>query len=405
MKKTILISIGNFFYEPTASIRNSGFSNSAASRKNKSLLQAVSHALNSTSAILSFSRPPLSKSTKSYYPASALELAKSLIYISAPYFKSRYISLAASILFMIRVLCRYYKRGQSQLQLILLYYNPNITHWPLIIASRILGYHNVLQLEDLPTGHSLHHTLMRLALRSFYGPRFFKAWLVTSPGFTKYADSNIPVYCYYGVINALPKIKTLDIFYSIDSARQVLRFLFSGTLDTDSGALLLYKSLLLLQDIYNNSRILIEFHITGSGSLERLFHDLNSTNSLISFIYHGCLLESDFNHLLSQSHFGLSLKLRSGLYGDTTFPSKLFTYLNHSLVPISTRLPQVLECFGNSIIYTDENPDSVAETIVEATRHSSYSFHHAKLSHAYDKHNMSKCGQDLSCFLIKQCLN
>lgn len=367
----LIISVGNFFYEPVASIRNSQFSNSAASRKNLFLLDALSSHSHYKPFILSYSRPPRSNLSFVYYKSKIARISRSLIYLSAAFssslFTSHFVSFL-SILSLLFAITRKYKYHRAP---IAIYYNINLAHLPLILCTKILGFRNVLQLEDLPTRFPLNNYISRLFIKSFYSRLFFSAWIVTSLYFLKHSAPSMPVYEYYGVIKREQCINKSHINSTSSSAREI-NFIFSGTLDADSGCILLYNSLLQLDKIYSNFEKIINIFITGAGTNHSLLSQITMTNPNINVITCGVLEDSSLANLLDSCHYGFSLKLLKGEYGITTFPSKLFTYLNHSVMPISTRLPQVVNCFSDLIFYTDENSKSLSSLIISLVQDAAY---------------------------------
>ena len=111
-------------------------------------------------------------------------------------------------------------------------------------------------------------------------------------------------------------------------------------------------------------------HIAGFGTeddLEDLFQQIENSNLLFpcKIVYEGFLQGEDLNNLLQQCHIGLVAQSQDQAFTNSSFPSKIYTYLTNNLEVV---------CLQNSLIgaspvadllytYDDNNPKSIAELI------------------------------------------
>jgi hypothetical protein len=111
-------------------------------------------------------------------------------------------------------------------------------------------------------------------------------------------------------------------------------------------------------------------HILGNGTdkeKDQLINEIEKVkkNSTVSISYDGVLRGDDFKHFLQKCHLGLSTQNPEGEYNDTSFPSKILTYLANGLDVLSVKIPAVESSPVGSCVYYYEgsNPELIAETI------------------------------------------
>jgi len=111
-------------------------------------------------------------------------------------------------------------------------------------------------------------------------------------------------------------------------------------------------------------------HIAGFGSSNeklrvlQMIDDVSmQTNCLISF--EGALHGEKYSKLLQKCHIGLSTQNPIGEYNNSSFPSKVLSYMANGLRVVSTRI-KVLETseINDLIYYYDQNcPEDIAEVV------------------------------------------
>jgi hypothetical protein len=111
-------------------------------------------------------------------------------------------------------------------------------------------------------------------------------------------------------------------------------------------------------------------HIAGFGTeddLQDLMQQIVNSNLLFpcKIVYQGFLQGEELNNLLQQCHIGLVAQSQDQAFTNSSFPSKIYTYLTNNLEVV---------CLQNSLIdaspvadllytYDDNNPKSIAELI------------------------------------------
>jgi glycosyltransferase involved in cell wall biosynthesis len=112
-------------------------------------------------------------------------------------------------------------------------------------------------------------------------------------------------------------------------------------------------------------------HIIGFGSEEQI----NSIEKEISEVsqkssatitYDGLLKGEEYIHFLQKCQIGLSTQIPGAKYNETSFPSKILSYLSNGLRVVSVRLKVIeVSAIGNFVIYYDEQtPKSIAKAIM-----------------------------------------
>ncbi len=143
-------------------------------------------------------------------------------------------------------------------------------------------------------------------------------------------------------------------------------------------------------------------HVYGTGSDERL----REINNMISknksrkceIRYEGVLYGDEFTNALQQCHIGLSTQNPEGAYNNTSFPSKIMTYLANGLDVLSVRIPAVETCpVGEYVYYYDDySPQGIAEAVMQIDI--SQSVNKSELLLKLDEELLSKLRHDSGFF-------
>lgn len=151
-----------------------------------------------------------------------------------------------------------------------------------------------------------------------------------------------------------------------------IHVIYAGTFDPNKGgAQTAISSLEFLPENYH-------IHICGFGSnedVENIRHMIIEVQkkSRATITYDGLKKGNDFINFLQQCHIGLSTQKPDGEYNDTSFPSKVITYMANGLAVVSIKIP-VLEkttiaeaiCF-----YEKADGESLAHAIMNCNYHKS----------------------------------
>lgn len=145
-----------------------------------------------------------------------------------------------------------------------------------------------------------------------------------------------------------------------------IHVVYSGTFNPyKGGAMAAIESARFLPDNYM-------IHISGFGDeqmQQKIQNRIIEVNGLgkAQVIYEGCLEYDDYIRLLQQCHIGLCSQTSKGVYNDTSFPSKILTYLSNDLIVISSPSSAVLhsEISGLIHFFDDSKEDGLAKSILE----------------------------------------
>lgn len=128
-------------------------------------------------------------------------------------------------------------------------------------------------------------------------------------------------------------------------------------------------------------------HIIGFGSdrdlqiIQDIISEVNST-SRVRVSYDGVLQGAEYSNFLGRCDIGLSTQDPTALFNNTSFPSKILTYLAHGLKVVTVRIPAVERFPGSHELYyyDHQEPSEIAATIRRAA-HSQRSGSIALLQH------------------------
>jgi len=149
----------------------------------------------------------------------------------------------------------------------------------------------------------------------------------------------------------------------------ITHVVYAGTFDPEKGgAIAAIKAALYLTRRFH-------VHILGFGSrkdVENVIELIKQVNaqSEACVSYEGALTGKPFIEFLQRCHIGLSTQNPTGQYNDTSFPSKILTYLSNGLKVVSVAIPVVAKSpLAKSLfLYNSSNPQAIAEAVLEAEK-------------------------------------
>lgn len=142
---------------------------------------------------------------------------------------------------------------------------------------------------------------------------------------------------------------------------------YAGTFDPNKGgAQSAISAAEFLSDKYH-------IHICGFGnecdvmSIKRSIEEIN-TKSKAVVTYDGMKKGKEFVEFLQKCHIGLSTQIPEGEYNDTSFPSKVLTYMSNGLSVVSIKIPVLLNsAVGEHLsFYSIPNGQEIATAIINA---------------------------------------
>lgn len=145
-----------------------------------------------------------------------------------------------------------------------------------------------------------------------------------------------------------------------------MHIVYAGTFNpTKGGVFAAIKAAEYLNEKYH-------MHILGFGSEENV-KNVKSEIKRVSSItkaeisYHGQLKGNEYISFLQSCDIGLSTQNPSGKFNNTSFPSKILSYMSNGLRVVSIRIPAIETSYvGKYMYYYDEqNPEKIAKAIME----------------------------------------
>lgn len=139
---------------------------------------------------------------------------------------------------------------------------------------------------------------------------------------------------------------------------------YAGTFDPrKGGAIASAESALFLNENYH-------IHILGFGNEKEKAETLNTIDSIskkskAKITYDGLLSGEEYIKFIQSCDIGLSTQNPNGKYNDTSFPSKILSYMANGLRVVSIRIPAIEKsAVGKFMYYYDEQtPENIAKAI------------------------------------------
>ena len=120
-------------------------------------------------------------------------------------------------------------------------------------------------------------------------------------------------------------------------------------------------------------------HIIGFGSnieTEHIKNTINkiNINSKAKVTYDGLLAGEEYIQFLQKCQIGLSTQNPDADFNDTSFPSKILSYMANGLIVVTIRIPAVeTSAIGKDVYYYEmQKPKAIAETIMNISMNNSY---------------------------------
>lgn len=144
-----------------------------------------------------------------------------------------------------------------------------------------------------------------------------------------------------------------------------IHVVYAGTFDLNKGGAV---------EAIRSSRYLDEryhLHIIGFGNdydtsiIKNEIQQIQKSTSCI-VTYDGLKTGEDFNNFLSGCHIGLSTQIIEGDFNNTSFPSKILTYLSCGLQVVSSKIPVVEQSgINNCVVYYEhQTSKSIADAVL-----------------------------------------
>jgi hypothetical protein len=263
---------------------------------------------------------------------------------------TRFLKIAFSLLWLINYLVFFVKKGEK----IIVYHSPWLA-FPVLLAKRIKKFYLILEVEEIYYDIS--------SINKFF--TFFEKKIIDNADAFLFSTDllqekvngvknkpNIIIYGNYQVYEEL----------SVPLNDGKIHLVYAGIIDSHkAGAFNAVESALYLNKNY-------AMHIIGFGEVELLksrIEEINKT-SQCKVLFDGTKYGDEYIKYCQQCHIGLSTQKMNGAYLDTSFPSKILSYLGMGLRVVSC----YVDCVAKSEIsdqvsyYMEDTPNAIAESIL-----------------------------------------
>lgn len=160
---------------------------------------------------------------------------------------------------------------------------------------------------------------------------------------------------------------------SVNSADDKIHVVYAGTFNsTKGGAAAAVAAAEFLSDNYH-------VHIIGFGTNEEkkqlvnLIEEVNK-KARCKVSFDGLKLGEEYTRFIQSCDIGLSVQNPDAVYNDTSFPSKVLSYLSNGLRVVSIRIKALETSSVNDLLYyyNEQTPAQIAEAIMHVDLNSQY---------------------------------
>lgn len=307
----------------------------AASKKVLELCQAI-NSKDVRCIVISLGRGKAGGSAR-FFPSS-VKLTGGVPIIYLPFITIPFFSELVSFFAPLAVIYRF----RLKMTKVIIFYNPMMAYLPALLFSSVLRYRGILDLEDgnIPLSRRRLLSGSRVFVERLFDYFCKGGALLACDALDKFTTLR-PTLTYYGV--AISNQAPLDHRFS----GQYTRFLFSGTLERETGSELLIDAINRMRENNFDWAQKVIFEITGKGTALHQFIDLADRKGFPKIIVHGRTTNLEYQEILNRSDVGLSLKIPNGNYANTTFPSKVLEFAVNNMLVIGTDISDVRKVFGD----------------------------------------------------------
>lgn len=290
--------------------------------------------------------------SKDFFP-SVLRRVEGVPIFYEPFSRIRLLSELISLLAPLGILIRLRRQNPKAV----IYYNRMTAYLPSLFVSSLLGYRNVLDLEDGEThaGDKEFAGVFSRLVPSIFD-RLCKGGALLACNTLAGQTTTRPVLSYYGTAVIEP---TKNKWQS-----ERITVLMGGTLCLDTGAELLIDTIRCLRRDAPRWSSKLSFEVTGYGpSLDGL-KALAAESGHPKVVIHGRTTDMQYREVLRGSDVGLALKLNNGPLANTTFPSKVIEFAAAGLLVLTTDISDVREVLGSGALYlTRDEPQALIDLL------------------------------------------
>lgn len=250
-------------------------------------------------------------------------------------------------------------------------------------AKKICGFNLVLEVEEIYSDVSPMSNYWRnLEFKMFdIADAFILSNDLLDGKINKYRKPSIVIYGTYKV-----EQKLVEKFNDCK-----IHAIYAGTFDANKGgAQIAIQAAEYLPENYH-------IHICGFGTDQdteniRRMIKYEQERSKATITYDGLKKGIEFIEFLQSCHIGLSTQKPDGEYNDTSFPSKVLTYMSNGLAVVTIRIPVLEKSTIADVLTFYETPNGKA--LADAIKHCNYQQSSSELLNKLDKsfkQELNKC--------------
>jgi hypothetical protein len=259
-----------------------------------------------------------------------------------------YLKIIYSLIWLFFWLVKNVKRNE-----LLLLYHVQWLSMPVRWAKKIKGFQLILEVEEIYGDVSAIHPYFNVLENKILASA--DKFIFSTELLVKKIKSTKPYIIIYGEYKIYPKLEVPP-----DDGK--IHLLYAGIIDTHkAGAFNAVEAARYLSGKY-------VLHVIGFGEVELLKKKISNVNSLngCHVVYEGVLSGDDYISYCQRCHIGLSTQNMDGEYLNSSFPSKVLSYMALGLVVVSCNIECVkISKIGEFIYYyNNNNPKEIAEAIV-----------------------------------------
>lgn len=235
---------------------------------------------------------------------------------------------------------------------VLVYHVPWLS-LPIRWAKSIKGFKLILEVEEIygDVG-AIHPYFDVLENRLLNSANFF---IFSTELLSKRVVSDKPTMYIYGSYKVIKRT-------SFPNNDGKIHLLYAGIIDSHkAGAFNALSSALYLPENYL-------MHIIGFGEVEKLKNEVLKINAVskCKVVFDGLKTGQEYLEYCQKCHIGLSTQNMEGKYLESSFPSKILSYLSLGLSVVSSEIECVRASKINSVMsyYSKNNPQSIAQAIL-----------------------------------------
>jgi hypothetical protein len=258
-----------------------------------------------------------------------------------------YLKILFSLFWLFFFLVKQAKKNEK----ILVYHSPWLA-LPILLAKKIKKFQLILDVEEIYSDvSSLHPYFDKLEQKIIQNA---DSYLFSTEFLAKKLNPTKPYAVFYGNYKVFPKLAE-----PLNDGK--IHVVYAGIIDSEKlGAFNAIETALFLDENY-------QIHIIGFGEVEVLQNRIKEINaqSKCKIVFDGQKFSDDYIRYCQMCHIGLSTQKMEGNFVETSFPSKILSYLGMGLQVVSGYVSVVAKSkiANNVVFYTIDSPESIAQAI------------------------------------------